>query len=194
MKLGGAESLPPTVLAVTLTMSLLVTLPSSLPEIDHDLLVNYIPELILNFSRVRWPWGNHSGSHMCRLPHVPGSFGRWQLWALFPPPFILQLGLRDATLPAGHRKGRTDLFQTDRGWWQKEHLGVDRSGFRHVCSKWVFPSLTGWPHLWKGECKDSLTSFWRFNNVSYPKHLPDSPARMPANILAVLTITNFVNS
>lgn len=107
MKLGGAESLPPIVLAVALTMSLL--------EINHGLLVNYIAELIWNFSRVRRPWGNYSGSHMCRLPHIPGSFGRWQLWALFPSPLILQLGLRDATLPAGHCKGRTDLFQTDRG-------------------------------------------------------------------------------
>lgn len=56
----------------------------------------------------------------------PDLFGRWQLWAPFPPTLILELGLRHSTLPAGHCEGHADLFQTDRGWRQKEHLGAGR--------------------------------------------------------------------
>lgn len=70
----------------------------------------------------RWPWWNYSGSQTCLLQYViPMSFGRWQLWALFPSTLILQLGLCDSTLPQTFSK--------------KEHLGVGgRSGFQgHFC-------------------------------------------------------------
>lgn len=71
---------------------------------------------------------------MSSAARIPDSFGRWQLWAPFPPPLIMALGLRDSTLPAGHCKGHADLFRTDGGWRQKLHPGLGRPGLqRCVC-------------------------------------------------------------
>lgn len=113
--------------------------------------------------------------HMSSAVHIPGSFGRWQLWARFPPPLIMELGLRDSTLPAGHCKGHADLFSTVGGWRQKLHPGLDRPGFQRcfcdlVCTVGRFPS----PGM-RGR-RASFMRFSRLNNTRYAKHLEDCPA------------------
>lgn len=74
--------------------------------------------------------------------------------ALFPSPLILQLGLRDATLPAGHCKGRTDLFQT--GSNGKSAWVWTGSGFRHGCVLGVCEVGVSKPHRMSSPVKGEV--------------------------------------
>lgn len=153
------ESCPPTVLAVTSAISAhclrLIKWPVGKPHartcpefFSCSLMLDDLGETIHGARRL--------------LHHVPGLFGRWQLWAPFPPTLLLRLSLSDSTLPTGHSKEHTYLSQTYVGGWQREHLGVDGQIWIPGTLLWscVFGADVSRPlrpHLWKTESHASLT-------------------------------------